>query len=241
MRVRDRDLRRILVAPLQAQHWRALLGLLTVVHPGPEAVLRYITQTGAYPWSVTIRTPLGRAAVTLYSRHDLLTVNEIFCRRDYGSDAPELVMDVGANIGLATLFWLTRRSDSRVWCYEPHPRNVERLTATLRGYESRYVVVPSAVGTDAGHARFVTEDSGRYGRLAAEGDLEVEVRSLTVEVARIENVERRRLDLIKLDTEGTEAELVAAIESETTATILWESEDGRVQQCRGEAPLGDPA
>jgi hypothetical protein len=39
------------------------------------------------------------------------------------------VGNIGANIDLAALFWLTRRPDCRVWCYEPNPQNVARLRA----------------------------------------------------------------------------------------------------------------
>jgi hypothetical protein len=54
--------------------------------------------------------PLGRIEVTLADRHDLQTVNEVFCRRDYGSSAHRTVVDIGANVRLATLFFLTRSS-----------------------------------------------------------------------------------------------------------------------------------
>ena len=69
------------------------------------------------------------------------TVNEVFCRQDYGADASiRAVVDVGSNIGISALYFLTRSPDCRAWLYEPVPRNVERLRGNLAGYEDRYAL-----------------------------------------------------------------------------------------------------
>jgi FkbM family methyltransferase len=219
-------------APLERRHWRALGALLTEVQPGAETLRRYITQRGAYPWDVSIKTPAGLVPVRLYSRHDLLTLNEIFCRRDYGNEAPSLVVDVGANIGLAALFWLTRRTGSRVWCYEPNPENIPRLRRTLNGYEARYTLVEAAIGPFATRARFTFDSSGRYGRLSdvldMGAELEVPVLSLRDELARVERSEGRAVDLVKLDTEGSEPELLASLPA-GSPPVVWE-DNGRVRR-----------
>ena len=228
VRILDRDPMRIVRAPFEVRHRAALRNLLRVVEPGPEALARYLSQRGGYPWEIGLRTPTGRVRATLYSRHDLLTVNEVFCRGDYGFQAPRLIVDVGANIGLATLFWLSRRPDAKVYCYEPDPVNVERLRRTLRGYEDRYVLAQAAVGAVAGRARFAAD--GRYGKLSETGELEVEVVALAPEIARIEAAEGRRVDLLKIDTEGSERELVAALGSSRRPEVVWEDNAGLVRR-----------
>ena len=40
------------------------------------------------------------------------------------------VIDLGSNIGISALYFLTRNADCRVWLYEPVPRNVERCART---------------------------------------------------------------------------------------------------------------
>jgi len=221
----DRDYVWLLKAPLERRHWRALSGLLTRVEPGWEALRRYVTQRGAYPWDIRVRTPAGAVPVRLYTRHDLLTVNEIFCRLDYGTDAPALVVDVGANIGLAALFWLTRRPDSKVWCYEPNPENIPRLRRTLAGFEGRYELVEAAIGSAATQARFTFDPSGRYGRLSDTHELgaevEVTVLGLRDELARVEREESREIELVKIDTEGSEPEIVASLPP-NSPPVLWE-------------------
>jgi FkbM family methyltransferase len=215
----------LIKAPFGRRHWRALRGLLTNVQPGPEALRRYVTQRGTYPWEITVKTPAGPMPVRLCSRHDLLTVNEIFCRLDYGTDAPALVVDIGANVGLSALFWLTRRPDCRVWCYEPNPENVQRLRQTLAGFEGRYELVEAAIGTVTARGRFTFDPSGRYGRLSAHQDLgaeiEVAVLDLRDELDRIARHEGRPIELVKIDTEGSEAELVASLPADSPP-VLWE-------------------
>lgn len=230
MRIRDRRPTDILRAPMQTRHWRALYGLVRTITPGGEALRRYVTQAGSYPWDIDIAVPMGSVPVRLYSRHDLLTVNEIFCRQDYGRDAPRLVVDIGANIGLAALFWLTRRNDSKVWCYEPDARNVERLRRTLQAHEGRFVVRQVAVGTEPGTARFASDESGRYGKLSPAGDTEVEVVALRDELARVEAAEGAPPDLVKLDTEGTEEALIRSLPPEMGADVLWEADGGHVRR-----------
>jgi FkbM family methyltransferase len=221
-RIFDRNAAVVLAAPFRPASWRSLFGQLRVVSPGPSSLYRYVTQHGQYPWSVAVRTPLGRRRVELESRHDLLTVNEVFCRQDYGRCDGRVFVDIGANIGVAALYFLTRRPDTRVHCYEPDPRNVARLRRTLAGFEDRYVLHEVAVSVRSESVRFFTEETGRYGRIDDDGDLQVDavgIIDLLTEVVALEG----SVDLLKVDTEGTEPELVAAIPAELhVRRVYWE-------------------
>jgi FkbM family methyltransferase len=160
--------------------------------------------------------------VELTSRHDLLTVAEIFCRGDYDPVAGRNVVDIGANIGIASLYFLTRDSDVTVTCFEPNPINVERLRRTLSGFEDRYRVEQVAVAVESGTGRFRAEDTGRYGRLDPSGDLEVDTVGIG-EALRSIAAQKGRIDLLKIDTEGSEPELVAALPSDVPiGEVLWE-------------------
>ena len=90
--------------------------------------------------------PAGIVAPTLFSSHDMVTVNEVFCREDYRA-GPELevVVDIGSNIGISALYFLTRSHRARVWLYEPVPANVERLRANLARFEGRWRLDQAAV------------------------------------------------------------------------------------------------
>ncbi len=85
-----------------------------------------------------------------------------FCRGDYASDTDvKIVVDVGANIGISALFFLTRNPICHVYCYEPNPINVERLRRNLSPYASRFSIEEIAIWTHDGEVPFMTEPTGR--------------------------------------------------------------------------------
>lgn len=234
MRLFNRDIGRVLRAPFQAPHYRALRNIFQTITRPAGALARYLFGAGSYPWTVVVRTPLGMRAILLQSRHDLVTVIENFCRLDYGKGGAQIVVDMGANIGVSALFFITRRPDAHVYCYEPDPRNVPRLIATLDGLETRYEIKTAAIAATSGRARFSQEPSGRYGsliKLANEsGSVEVECLAINDVLGDILHREGR-IDVLKIDTEGNEPELIAAIPPSHRAKIheiYCESNDGRV-------------
>jgi FkbM family methyltransferase len=226
-RVLDRNPQDLLRAPFQAKHWRAVRRALSDIDPALPFLARYVSQRGAYPWTVNVETPLGPVPVTMHSRHDLLTVNEVFCRRDYGVPEGSVIVDIGANIGISALYFLTQNPDCQVWCYEPNPRNVERLRQNLALFLDRVTVRQAAVGPERGQMGFLVEPTGRYGRLEAGQDELVEV----VTVADVLEGVGRAVDFVKVDTEGSEPELVAALRGKVAA-IAWENNRGGVEHVR---------
>ena len=189
---------------------------------------RYFLGSGEYPYVCEIRTPLGRVAPTLYSHHDVWTANEVFARCDYAA-GPDLdtAVDIGSNIGISALYFLTRNRNAQVFLYEPVPRNVERLRANLAPLAGRWHLDTRAVGPAAGAASFGWEATGRYGGIGVETghSIEVEVAGIN---AVLETVlaQRSAIDVLKVDTEGLEVETVAAIDPhllDRIGTIYFES------------------
>jgi FkbM family methyltransferase len=227
-RVLDRTPRALLLAPWQPRHWRSIWRALRDIHPAIPFLARYVSQRGRYPWTVQVDTSLGRVAVTMHSRHDLLTVNEVFCRRDYGTPDGSVIVDIGANIGISALYFLTRNPACHVWCYEPNPRNVERLRLNLAPYLDRVTVTQAAVGSERGRMGFLVEPTGRYGRLA-DGEADGEAEQVdVVTVSDVLDLVGRGIDFVKIDTEGTEPELVAELTGKVAA-IAWENNRGGVE------------
>ncbi len=92
------------MAPVLPGHWATLARMFTTYTQPGAALRRYLGNRGAYPWQPILRTPMGAVQPALSNYHDLLTVNEVFCRRDYGSGkGVEVLVDIGANIGLAAV------------------------------------------------------------------------------------------------------------------------------------------
>jgi FkbM family methyltransferase len=191
----------------------------------PWAVLRrYVTSEGDYPWRTRVRTPTGVLELELGHSHDVRTLNEIFFRHDYPDTGARVVVDVGANIGLASAYYLTRRPDTVVHAWEPVPANIARLTRNTSVFGERIHVHPEALAPTAGRARFNVEPVGRYGGLAEYagavlGDvIEVECTAVSDALTAVLAAEGR-IDVLKIDTGGSEAVLLSAISRELWAEI----------------------
>src|SRR5215203_2127578 len=134
--VAGRSLSTLFHAVVQKQHYIALVNMYRNYPHFWENLKRYLAGKGSYPYKIKIKTPIGVVQPTLYSHDDLLTANEIFCRQDYTADAAVgTVVDLGSNIGLSALYFLTRNSKSKCYLFEPDLRNVEKLKQNLVDFD----------------------------------------------------------------------------------------------------------
>jgi FkbM family methyltransferase len=224
-------LTRLLAAPFAARHYRALWNTLRLgVHPW-GIFRRYLLGGGDYPYAARVRTPVGTVVVTLFGPDDVLTLNEVFFREDYrvGNDIRTAV-DIGANIGVSALYFLTRNSSCRAYLFEADPRNVERLRANLAGFEGRFRQHDYAVVDSDGEFAFGVEATGRYGGIGVHTAETIRVRGREVN-AVLEEVltETAEIDVLKVDIEGLEPQVVGAIGPdllERIRTIYVEAGEG---------------
>jgi len=217
----DRNVTQIFKALFGPQHYVALREMVKVYPDFLGNLKRYLTGGGEYPYNIRLRTPTGMVAPKLDSQHDLRTVNEVFCRRDYPADnAIRTVVDIGSNIGISALFFLTRNNLSECYLFEPDERNTARLKHNLAAYDGRYHLTEKAISNEAGTVQFGIEPTGRYGGIGV-----ATARQITVECLEINSVLRDVLkahdfiDILKLDTEGVEIRTVEAIEPDILKRI----------------------
>ncbi len=205
----------------QRRHYVALWNMYRTYPTFAGILGRYLLGGGEYPYEIQVKTPMGVARITLYSHHDLLTVNEIFCRQDYyADDKLKAVVDIGSNIGVSALYFMTRNDESRSYLFEPDPRNVEKLKLNLSGYEPRYILQQEAVSDVGGSFRFGIESSGRYGGIGLETGEYIEVNCQPInDVLREILAEEGTIDILKIDTEGVELRIARAIEEEFLTRI----------------------
>lgn len=182
---------------------------------------RYVFRSGgAYPDTFHIRTPVGRVPVTAFTPEDILTINEIFFRHDYGADRKNLVVDFGSNIGISALFFLTRSEAAFVHCYEPLAQNIERLRQNLAGFEARYRLNEVAVSGEDGTVKFGWEPSGRYGGIGSSVGETIEVPAVDSNRVLAEIIrEQGPIDLLKIDIEMLEEFITARIPTDIATQI----------------------
>lgn len=114
-----------------------------------------------------------------------------------------VIIDGGANIGIASLWWLSRWPSARIIAFEPDPEVFAVLKHNLR-HHSSVELHRAAISTARLGGKFVPEGSDA-GRLAAV-DGSADDDGVSVPSVRLRDVLDRvgPVDLLKLDIEGAE-------------------------------------
>ena len=204
------------------------------VHKKPlRSIFNEVFSLGKYPQKIYFNSPIGTFKVNLHSPNDFSTFNLIFCRKDYFfNNNYKIVLDIGSNIGISAIYWLTRNDKTIVHCYEPSSRNFNKLEENLRDFQGRFFINKSAVSSKSFSSYLNLEESGVYNSLNDEknvtfqGKEKCEVLSIN---SCIENMIKKygKIDIIKIDSEGEELKTVASIDKKFWYHINCINVDGK--------------
>jgi FkbM family methyltransferase len=125
------------------------------------------------------------------------------------SDPAPRILDCGANIGLASLFYKRRYPAARITAFEADPAIAALLAHNVRANGAADVeVVAAAVWTETGEISF-RADGADAGAVASVGGTR-EGAAVRVPAVRLADwLARERIDLLKLDIEGAEVAVLA--------------------------------
>jgi len=212
-RVPKRPISKVIGSVFKVHHYTDLINIFQGCDRPVDFFRRYIGKESQYPCRFKINTPIGLTEVTAFGPHDILTINEIFFRKDYGDmRADRVVVDFGSNIGISALFFLTRNKDVKVFCFEPLAQNTDKLKENLKGFEGRYQLAQVAVAQLDGPVDFGFEPTGRYGGVGSSIGKKIEVPGVDSNRVLGEIIaEHGPVDLLKIDIEMLEHELTARI------------------------------
>lgn len=213
MKIGERDINKLIKAIFGRQHYIAFLNIILVCQNPFDFFKRYFFGTGKYPWRIKLRTPLGVIKPKTYSYYDVLTVNEIFCRKDYTTRKDDkIIVDVGSNIGISALYFLTRTPELFCYLFEPLPDNIKKLNNNLKDFKGRFELSEMAISDHDGIDKFGVEESGRYGGLKRETGKYIKVNCISINnVIKKVLEEKGRIDILKVDIEGNEIEVLNSI------------------------------
>lgn len=137
---------------------------------------------------------------------DIFVFYEVFGTNCYAPphgtrNSPQIIIDLGANIGLTTLYLAARAPNAHFICVEPVPMNAELLRRNVAAIP-KATVVNAAVAAESGTLTFDDSGAAWGGALSSQGRLSV--RSISVDDLLAEHVPDGRIDLLKMDIEGAE-------------------------------------
>jgi FkbM family methyltransferase len=216
---------------MPSQLWKALKNVGRV----PE-VLRCTRETAQWARVTTAYLGLSRFAypcilrlrlgerIPLEEHTDLKTFWQVFLRRVYSvQPADRVILDVGANIGLFTLYAARCASQARIFALEPFPATFARLLTTVRDHhlEARVTCLNYAATGTTG-IRVMPDlnvpSQRRSLSSSAKALSGTQVSGETLEQILDENA-LQHVDLLKMDIEGSEYEVLLSTPKKTLAQI----------------------
>ncbi len=148
-------------------------------------------------------------AASFLSAHREIFVEEIY--RIPSSDAAPAIVDLGANIGLATL-WLKRRfPHAQVLALEPDPGIYACLEQNVRRNRLAGVELLKKAAWDTNTTLEFAADRADGGFAWERREGKAGARSFAVEAVAVQELlAERRVDFLKIDIEGAERQVLAA-------------------------------
>jgi FkbM family methyltransferase len=203
-------------------------------NPAYRALHRFHRQLRRVPRYTRAQVVFAGRPIQLCDAPSFLSAwDDIFVNRSYetrvAAGAEPWLVDAGANIGLAALFWKWRYGHFRYLGFEPDPRVAECCRENLRAWEIDGELIEAAVAGTLGWRTFQSEgaDAGRLLPAGAEGPHA----SAKVAVKRLSNCLPAVVDLLKIDIEGAEGEVLQDIapclERIRALFVEWHSQVGR--------------
>jgi FkbM family methyltransferase len=165
-----------------------------------------------------VRIPTGRT-MWLADIFELRVLSEVFVSRIY--DLPALpesatrILDLGANIGVASAFFAARYPTAEIVGYEADPVVAERARAHLRGLPAQ--IHAAAISDQHGQLalRRATGASWATGEYISDGEP-----FMTPAVSLDEVIGEQTVDILKMDIEGSEYAAIKACSRMALVKVL---------------------
>lgn len=160
------------------------------------------------PLTMTVRTPSLAYPVHLRARTtDLRTFEDVVLRGQYQYDCqrdPKVVIDVGANIGLASAYLATRFPDARIFAIEPEAENFRLLQKNVRPYKNVQPIRAALWSSDT-RVELIDTGEGSWAFQVKESPNGA-VPAITISTV-LKEYSISSADVVKIDIEGAEREV----------------------------------
>ncbi len=141
---------------------------------------------------------------------DIPTFYQCIFNKEYDINVdftPKVIVDLGANIGLTTVFFKNRYPNCKIICVEPEESNFNLLKENTKNYKN---IKLYKAGVWNKSTNLIIEDKGygHYGYTVKESNKKTENSILSIgvnEIIKENNLEQ--IDILKIDIEGAEKEL----------------------------------
>jgi FkbM family methyltransferase len=231
-KIGKRDFSTFIKRIFKIENYLAIIRFFSIHKKPLKRIVNEILSSGTYPKSLRFNTPTGTHQTRLYSPDDFSTFNLIFCRKDYlHKNKHKVILDIGSNIGISAIYWLTRNNKTIVYCYEPSSDNYQKLKKNLIQFEGRFFLYKKAVSSTSFVTYLNLDKSGVYNTINNNQKVNF-LKKEKCDVLSINNCiediikKHGKIDMIKIDNEGEELKTVASIDKKFWNIINCLNVDG---------------
>lgn len=147
---------------------------------------------------------------------DIAAFDQIFIDQEYDFDTkncPKIIVDAGANIGLAAIYFASRYPESKIIAIEPELSNFDLLVKNVSSYDN-IIALNAALWDKNEEIELVDTGLGNWGFMTqAEecqeehlGNISHKIPGITIDKIMEENC-IDTIDILKIDIEGAEREV----------------------------------
>lgn len=138
---------------------------------------------------------------------------------------PEIILDIGANIGISSILLADQYPNAKIYAFEPVESNFRILEKNIRMYPN-IRIFPYALGAaDKEQEIYLSDDESNLGGFSFH---DKGVRKYLTEKVRMREInsalgelDATEIDLIKVDTEGCEYEILCALSPKLLQSVSW--------------------
>jgi FkbM family methyltransferase len=155
--------------------------------------------------------PLHRCVSIRIGTSDLACFEQVFLRGEYNMPydiEPAIIIDAGANVGAATLFFSHRYPGARIFAIEPEATNFEMLKHNCGGLRN-VTLIEAALWSRHAHLSVIAAGREKFAASVTECESDgPQVKAITIDDL-MAAYGLSRIDYLKMDIEGAEKEIFA--------------------------------
>ena len=214
-----RNIRTVLSSPLKLKNYLIFIKALKYLQNPFNFILRYVSLKGSYPYEVKLTYP-KKFNIILFQPQDLFTLAEIFFWDIYKTNKINSFLDIGGNIGLASLYLSLNNPNSKGLMVEPLKQNIKKAKLNLQHFKN-VKLINKAVSNKNGYLKIGVEKTGRYSGIdCINPDYEKSFPSISIDLLIKTALNKfKKIDLIKIDCEGAEKLFIPALNQKNTEKI----------------------
>ena len=133
---------------------------------------------------------------------------QIFVDNQYNIEInfePKAIIDLGANVGFASVYFANKFPDAKILAIEPDDSNYQAAIKNLNAYKN-VSLIKGAVWNKSENINLIDSGHGEAAYMVKPGEGENMIRAYTIpEIFKILNV--GEVDILKIDIEGSEKEI----------------------------------